>query len=193
MELVPPWVIKIIIDDVIQAKQASLLPWVIGLLVGAHVLKNVFASLRIRLNNQLEQTVVHDLRRHIFSALQRLSITYFENRSTGEIMSRVTNDTEHVERIFIDGLEGMLTASLTLIGITGLLFMLNWKLAALSLLPIPLLALSASWFTSKVHGYYRETRQSAAELNGYLQMPCPVSGRPWGLAVRGTNKHVSTG
>ncbi len=169
MELVPPWVIKIIIDDVIQAKQASLLPWAVGLLAGAHVLKNVFASLRIRLNNQLEQRVVHDLRRQIFSALQRLSITYFENRSTGEIMSRVTNDTEHVERIFIDGLEGMLTASLTLIGITGLLFMLNWKLAALSLLPIPVLALSAGWFTSKVHGYYRETRQSAAELNGYLQ------------------------
>jgi len=169
MELVPPWVVKIIIDDVIQAKQVSLLPWTIGLLVGAHLLKNLFASLRIRLNNQLEQTVVHDLRRHIFAALQRLSITYFENRSTGEIMSRVTNDTEHVERIFIDGLEGMLTASLTLIGITGLLFMLNWKLAALALLPIPLLALSASWFTSRVHGYYRETRQSAAELNGYLQ------------------------
>ena len=57
---------------------------------------------------------VHDLRRQIFAALQRLSINYFENRSTGEIMSRVTNDTEHVERIFIDGLEGMLTASLTL-------------------------------------------------------------------------------
>jgi ABC-type multidrug transport system fused ATPase/permease subunit len=169
IELVPPWVIKIIIDDVIQAKQASLLPWVIGLLIVAYLFKNVFASLRIRLNNQLEQRVVHDLRRQIFSALQRLSITYFENRSTGEIMSRVTNDTEHVERIFIDGLEGMLTALLTLIGITGLLFMLNWKLAALSLLPIPVLALSASWFTSKVHGYYRETRQSAAELNGYLQ------------------------
>lgn len=168
-ELIPPWVIKIIIDDVIQAKQASLLPGAIGLLVGAYVLKNVFASLRIRLNNQLEQRVVHDLRRHIFSAIQRMSITYFENLSTGEIMSRVTNDTEHVERIFIDGLEGMLTASLTLIGITGLLFMLNWKLAVLSLLPIPVLVLSASWFTSKVHGYYRETRQSAAELNGYLQ------------------------
>jgi ABC-type bacteriocin/lantibiotic exporter with double-glycine peptidase domain len=83
MELIPPWVIKIIIDDVIQAKQASLLPWAIGLLVGAYLFKNVFASLRIRLNNQLEQRVVHDLRRQIFSALQRLSITYFENRSTG--------------------------------------------------------------------------------------------------------------
>ncbi len=169
MELVPPWVIKIVIDDVIQAKQVALLPWVLGLLVGAYVLKNLFASLRIRLNNQLEQTVVHDLRRHIFGALQRLSINYFENRSTGEIMSRVTNDTEHVERIFIDGLEGVVTASLTLIGITIMLFTLNWKLAALSLLPIPLLMLSASWFTKKVHGYYHEIRKSSAELSGYLQ------------------------
>jgi ATP-binding cassette subfamily B protein/subfamily B ATP-binding cassette protein MsbA len=169
MELVPPWVVKLIIDDVIQAKDMALLPRILGLLVGAYVLKNLFASFRIRLNNQLEQTVVHDLRRQIFSALQRLSLSYFENRSTGEIMSRVTNDTEHVERIFIDGLEGAMTASLTLIGITIMLFMLNWKLAALSLLPIPLLMISASWFTSTVHGYYHQIRKHSAELNGYLQ------------------------
>ena len=169
MELVPPWVIKLIIDDVIQAKELSLLPWILGLLAGANVLKNLFASFRIRLNNQLEQTVVHDLRGQIFSALQRLSLSYFENRSTGEIMSRVTNDTEHVERIFIDGLEGALTASLTLIGITIMLFILNWKLAALSLLPIPFLMLSASWFTSTVHGYYHQIRKHSAELNSYLQ------------------------
>ena len=169
MELVPPWVIKLVIDDVIQSKQLALLPWILGLLVGAYVLKNLFASFRIRLNNQLEQTVVHDLRRQVFSALQRLSLSYFENRSTGEIMSRVTNDTEHVERIFIDGLEGAVTASLTLIGITVMLFVLNWKLAALSLLPIPFLMLSASWFTSTVHGYYHQIRKHSAELNGYLQ------------------------
>lgn len=169
MELLPPWAIKIVIDDVIQAKQPALLPRALGLLVGAYLLKNVFASLRIRFNNQLEQIVVHDLRRHVFAALQGLSLNYFEHRSTGEIMSRVTNDTEHVERIFIDGLEGALTASLTLIGITVMLFVLNWKLAVLSLLPIPLLMLSASWFTSKVHGYYHNIRKRSAELSGYLQ------------------------
>jgi ATP-binding cassette subfamily B protein/subfamily B ATP-binding cassette protein MsbA len=169
LELVPPWVVKIIIDDVIQAKQPALLPWVLGGLVAAFALKNVFASLRIRLNNLVEQTVVHDLRRHVFAALQRLSINYFENRSTGEIMSRVTNDTEHVERIFIDGLEGMLTASLTLIGITILLFALNWKMALLALLPIPLLILAASWFTRTVHGYYHDIRKRSAELSSYLQ------------------------
>ena len=169
MELLPPWLIKVVIDDVIQGQQMSLLPWVLGGLVASYGLKTSFASLRIRLNNRLEQTVVHDLRSHVFSSLQRLSINYFENRSTGEIMSRVTNDTEHVERIFIDGLEGALTASLTLIGITSMLFVLNWKLAVLSLLPIPLLMVSASWFTRTVHGYYHHIRKVSGELSSYLQ------------------------
>lgn len=168
-ELAPPWVIKVVIDDVIQAKQAWLLPWMLAGLLAAYAFKNAFASLRIRLNNRLEQSVVHELRSHVFAALQRLSITYFENRSTGEIMSRVTNDTEHVERIFIDGLEGTLTASLTLFGITIMLFAINWRLAALSLLPIPILMLAAGWFTKTVHGYYHEIRKGAANLNGYLQ------------------------
>lgn len=169
MDLVPPWIIKIIIDDVIQTRHVALLPWTLGALLAAYAWKNLFGSLRIRLNNRLEQTVVHDLRSDVFSALQRLSIDYFESRSTGEIMSRVTSDTEHVERIFIDGLEGILTASLTLIGITVMLFMLNWTLAALALLPIPILMAAAGWFTRTVHRYYHEIRKGAAELSGYLQ------------------------
>lgn len=169
LELVPPWLVKVVIDDVIQARQPGLLPWVIAGLLAAYGLRNLFGSLRIRFNNTLEQRVVYDIRDQVFSALQRLSVSYYENRSTGEIMSRVNNDTEHVERIFIDGVEGMLTASLTLFGITAMLFLLNWKLALLSLIPIPLLMLSAVSFTRQVHRYYRAIRRNAAELNAYLQ------------------------
>ncbi|MBM4124594.1 MAG: ABC transporter ATP-binding protein, partial [Nitrospira sp.] len=169
LELVPPWLIKIVIDDVIQARRATVLPWVMGGLLLAYGLKNFFASIRIRFNNLLEQRVVHDLRLQVFAALQGLSVNYYENRSTGEIMSRVSNDTEHVERIFIDGLEGMLTAALTLVSITVMLFALNWKLALLSLLPIPILILSATLFTRRVHGYYHAIRKHAADLNAYLQ------------------------
>ncbi|HYM38391.1 MAG TPA: ABC transporter ATP-binding protein [Nitrospiraceae bacterium] len=168
LDLVPPWLIKIVIDDVIQAHRPELLGWAVAGLVVAYALKNGFTSLRIRLNNTLEQRVVCDLRNQVFAALQRLSISYFENRSSGEIMSRVTNDTEHMERIFVDGLEGMLTASLTLAGITVMLFVLNWKLAVLSLIPIPVLVLSASAFTRRVHRYYHDIRRHAAELNAYL-------------------------
>lgn len=169
LELIPPWLTKVVIDEVIQKQRADLLPWIIAGLIVTYGMRNIFGSLRIRFNNTLEQKVVYDLRDQVFSALQRLSISYYENRSTGEIMSRVNNDTEHVERIFIDGLESMLTASLTLIGIMIMLFLLNWKLALLSLLPIPLLVLSASTFTKRMHRYYHDIRRSSADLNAYLQ------------------------
>jgi ABC-type multidrug transport system fused ATPase/permease subunit len=138
LELVPPYLVKIVIDDVIQSKRPEMLPWVLGALLGSYVLRNLMSSMRVRFNNLLEQKAVHALRMQVFGALQRLSLSYFENRSTGEIMTRVTSDTEHVERIFVDGLEGLLTASLTLVGITIMMFVLNWKLALLSLLPIPI-------------------------------------------------------
>jgi ABC-type multidrug transport system fused ATPase/permease subunit len=168
MDLVPPWLVKIIIDDVIQAHRPELLGWAVVGLVGAYAVRNACAALRIRLNNTLEQRVVCALRDEVFAALQRLSISYFESRSSGEIMSRVTNDTEHMERIFVDGVEGILTAGLTLAGITTMLFLLNWRLAVLSLLPIPILVISASAFTQRVHRYYRDVRRHAAELNAYL-------------------------
>jgi ABC-type multidrug transport system fused ATPase/permease subunit len=169
LELVPPYLVKIVIDDVIQAKRPEMLIWVLGALLGSYVLRNLMSSMRVRFNNLLEQKAVHTLRMQVFGALQRLSLSYFENRPTGEIMTRVTSDTEHVERIFVDGLEGLLTASLTLVGITIMMFFLNWKLALLSLLPIPILIVCAAWFTKRVHKYYAEIRRSVADLNAYLQ------------------------
>ncbi|GAB1721955.1 MAG: Lipid A export ATP-binding/permease protein MsbA [Nitrospira sp.] len=169
LELVPPYLVKVVIDDVIQAKRPEMLTWVLSALLGSYVLRNLMSSMRVRFNNLLEQKAVHTLRMQVFGALQRLSLSYFENRSTGEIMTRVTSDTEHVERIFVDGLEGLLTASLTLVGITIMMFFLNWKLALLSLLPIPILIVCAAWFTKRVHKYYAELRKSVADLNAYLQ------------------------
>ena len=168
-DLLPPWLIKVIIDDVIQAQRIDLLPWVLGGLVLAYGLKNILNSFRIRFNNILEQRVIFHLRQQVFHSLQRLSINFYENRSTGEIMSRVMSDTEHVERIFVDGLEGVLTASLTLVGITILLFALNWKLALLALIPIPILIVSSVTFSKRVHGYYHEIRKDTANLSAYLQ------------------------
>jgi ABC-type multidrug transport system fused ATPase/permease subunit len=168
-ELVPPWLIKVVIDDVIQAGKTHLLAMVFAGLCAAYVLRNICASTRIKLNNSLEQQIVHDLHVEVFAALQRLSINFFENRPTGEIMSRVLNDTEHMQRIFVDGLEEIITAGLTLAGIMSVLFWLNWKLALLALVPIPLLIVGAIAFTKRIHKYYRKIRKNSAELNALLQ------------------------
>jgi ATP-binding cassette subfamily B protein/subfamily B ATP-binding cassette protein MsbA len=168
-ELAPPWLVKVLIDDVIQAGRTDLLTWVFVGLALAHLCRNLSASMRIRMNNSLEQQVVHDLHVQVFGTLQRLSISFFENRPTGEVMSRVLNDTEHMQRIFVDGLEEIVTAGLTLVGIMTVLFWLNWKLALLALLPIPILVVGALAFTNRVHGHYRQIRKVSAELNALLQ------------------------
>jgi ABC-type multidrug transport system fused ATPase/permease subunit len=168
-ELVPPWLIKVVIDDVIQAGKTQLLSLVFVGLCTAYVLRNLCSSTRIKLNNSLEQQIVHDLHVQVFGALQRLSINFFENRPTGEVMSRVLNDTEHMQRIFVDGLEEIITAGLTLIGIMTVLFWLNWKLALMALVPIPLLIVGAIAFTKRIHKHYRKIRKDSAELNALLQ------------------------
>ncbi len=169
LDLVPPWIVKLIIDDVIVGEQGALLPWLIGALLAAHTGRNIAASLRIRFNNTLEQKVIYDIREKVFESLQRLSITYYEHRQTGEIMSRVSSDVENIERIFIDGLEALLMASLTFIGISIILFSLNWKLALLALLPVPVLVFVAVLYTRTIHHFYHTIRRAVAELNAYLQ------------------------
>ncbi|HET6370779.1 MAG TPA: ABC transporter ATP-binding protein [Nitrospiria bacterium] len=169
MELIPPWLIKRVIDDVVRGGRAALLPWLIAAMAGAYLVKSLSNMIRIRLNNRLEQRVIFDIRSHVFESLQRLSISYFENRSTGEIMSRVNNDVDNLERIFIDGIEHLAVAALTLIGVAAMLFYINVHLALITLLPIPFLAISATLFTRKIHRLYHLVRGRLAMLNAYLQ------------------------
>ena len=73
LELVPPYLVKVIIDDVIQSKRPEMLGSVLAALLGSYILRNLVSSLRVRFNNMLEQKAVHALRMQVFAALQRLS------------------------------------------------------------------------------------------------------------------------
>ncbi len=169
MDLIPPWLIKIGIDEGIRSRKATLLVFLVVIMVVVYVLKGVSTRARIRLNNTFEQKVIFDIRSHVYQAIQRLSVSYFENRSTGEIMSRINNDIENLERILIDGTEHLVIAALTLFGITVVLFSIHWKLACVAILPIPILVVCAILFTSRVHKAYKGLRQRLGDLNGYLQ------------------------
>jgi ATP-binding cassette subfamily B protein/subfamily B ATP-binding cassette protein MsbA len=169
LDLVPPWLIKIIIDQLVEGTQTSWVYWAVGGLFVAYLARNFCNYRRIMVNNRVEQRVVFDMRSEVYRALQKLSLNYFENRSTGEIMSRVNDDVNYVERIFIDGVEQVVTAVLTLIGITLILFNLHWKLALVALLPIPLLILGAWKYTIHAHSLYHLVRERAAKMNGLLQ------------------------
>jgi len=169
LDLIPPWIIKIIIDELVDGNKTSFIYWIIFGLIGVYFFRNFLNYQRIMFNNRVEQDVVFDLRSNVYRALNRLSINYFENRSTGELMSRINDDVNYVERIFIDGVEQVVTAILTLTGITIILFYLHWKLALMALLPIPLLIWGACIYTKKAHNLYHTVRESAAKMNSRLQ------------------------
>ncbi len=168
-DLIPPWLIKIVIDMLVEGGPDSTVYWIAGSLGVSYLARNLFNYKRIMLNNKVEQKVVYDIRSHVFQSLQKMSLNYFENRSTGEIMSRVNDDVTHVERIFIDGIEQASTAILTLIGITGILFYMHWKLALAALIPIPVLAYGAWKYTHQARDLYYQQRERAAGLNAILQ------------------------
>ena len=73
--------------------------------IGAFLLRDLFNSLRIRINNTFEQNVIYDMRRDVYARLQRLPVNYFDQRASGDLMTRVIEDVNSVERVLIDGTE----------------------------------------------------------------------------------------
>lgn len=169
LDMLPPWLIKVIIDSLVEGEVDNSVQWFVLALVMAYFARHYSNHRRILLNNQVEQKIVFDMRSQVYRALQGLSLNFFENRSTGELMSRVNDDVNYVERIFIDGVEQALTAILILVGITIILFAMHWKLAALALLPIPLLVFGAWKYTIRAHSQYTVVRKSAGRMNSILQ------------------------
>ena len=169
IELVPPWLIKTIIDGVIQDGHREWLAWLILGLVVAFLVRSLLRLARIRFNNRLEQSVIHDIRRDVYRALQRHSISYFDNRATGEMMSRVIGDVNNLESLFIDGAEAFVMATFTLAGILTVMLLLDWKLALIVLIPIPFLVLGGVVFTTRGQKLFRQIHEKSGRLNARIQ------------------------
>ena len=100
-----PYFIGKVIDDVIAQHQTERLTYIVLAVIGTFLLRDVFNSIRIRINNTLEQNVIYDMRREVYARLQRLPVNYFDQRASGDLMTRVIEDVNSVERILIDGIE----------------------------------------------------------------------------------------
>lgn len=163
-----PKLARYIIDEIIAKNQAALLGWVCLALGGAFLLREVFNSLRIRINNLLEQNVIYDLRRAVYGRLQRLPAAWFDQRASGDLMTRVIEDVNSVERVLIDGTEQGTVALLSVVGVMVIMFLASPTLALVAMIPLPLLVGGALWYTLTAHQRYRAQREAAAAMNALL-------------------------
>src|SRR5918996_1920005 len=168
MVIVFPSVTKWIIDDVVRANHPEKLFPLVLLAAVAFLLQHVFNAVRIILNNTFEQKVIFDLRSDLYSHIQMLPLRWFDNRATGDLMTRVIEDVNSVERVLIDGIEQGTVAVLQIIIVLAGMFYLNTTLALLALAPFPLLMAGALTYTLTAHRRYRLQRRAASAMNALL-------------------------
>ena len=163
-----PRVIQWIIDDVIAPGRRDLLLVGVAALTGCYFLRDGFNTLRIRVNNQLEQKVLFDLRTALHAKLLQLPVTYYDQRQSGEIASRVTEDVQNVERVVLDGTEQGTVSLLTIIGIGTLLFVQNPLLAALTIAPLPILFWLGRRHFRAGRKLWKDVREASGDMNALL-------------------------
>lgn len=112
--------------------------------------------------------VVSDARKFVYEHLQRLSLRFYEDKQTGQLMSRVVNDTDLFERMIAHAFPDVLVNIITFFGITAVLAMLNWRLTLFSMAPIPLVILSLIGFSKYVRPAFRKRQHEVGELNAIL-------------------------
>lgn len=168
MLIVFPAVTKRVIDDVLGQNRPELLTPLILTAALAFVLQNGLNALRIILNNTFEQRVIFDLRSDLYSHIQMLPLRWFDNRATGDLMTRILEDVTSVERMLIDGIEQGVVAVLQLVVVLAMMFYYSVPLTFVALAPLPILAGGALWYTLTAHRRYRLQRRASSAMNSLL-------------------------
>ncbi len=168
MVIVFPAVTQRIVDEVIGQHRPERLFPLIAIGLAAFAAQNGLNSLRIVFNNHFEQRVIFDLRSELYAHIQKLPLHWFDNRSTGDIMTRLIEDVTNLERVLIDGIEQGTVAILQILVVSGLMLAYSPWLTAAALAPIPFLAAGALIYTLTARARYRKQRKAVSALNSIL-------------------------
>ena len=177
VDLAPPYLAGRMIDTLIKQTRtgnrsmAALLMF-IGALFLSRLLNTVFVYGQRRLNPWLGGRITMDIRMALYHKFNQLSLGYYDKRSTGSVMARITNDAENLWDFLADGVPWFFSNIFTLVGIGVILALLNWQLALLMLLPAPCIFLLTRWFMprarKKFHSVWHRISKMHSTLNSTL-------------------------
>ena len=172
VQLIIPWIIKILVgmvtggeateQAILQITRLSIMVLVIYLVrAGLQFLRSYMAHVA-------GWGVVADVRKHIYEHLQRLSLRFYEDKQTGQLMSRVINDSDLFEQLISHAIPDVLVNVITLVGVSAVLFTLNWQLTLISMIPIPFVVVSLKIYAARVRPAFRERQKELGDLNAML-------------------------
>src|SRR4051794_12528485 len=167
--LAGPYVAKLAIDDGITPHDRRALVGYVVLYLVLAVIGLALESAQTYLTTWVGQRVLTDLRVKLFAHLQSLELGYFEEQRTGRLISRLTNDVDALEQLVTDGVTSTVQNTLTLAGTAALMLLLDWRLALVTLVVFPLMAISTGLFRLYSSRAYRRMRERLAEGTAALQ------------------------
>ncbi len=139
------------------------------ILLGLYLLRVLFRFMSNYLAHKAAWYLVGDLRTKVYDKLERMHLGFFHDKQTGDLMSRVVNDTRDFELLYAHMIPETITNVVTFLGVLIVLLFINWKLALITCAPIPFIAVSGFIFSKKVQPYFRLSQRKMGELNGKLQ------------------------
>ena len=185
--LIPPYFSRILIDDILQlseltnAAPAASETWLgaifrniqpvaialsvaVGALLAVHITREIFTIFQQRLGAWLTFRIAANIRAHVYQHLHNLSIRFFDKRTTGTVISHITEDSERLQDFMLEGLSFLSVQLLLFFGIGSVLFFMNWRLACFILIPIPIIVLGAGWFWKKVRSLWHRAYRRRSKL-----------------------------
>lgn len=185
-DVLEPWPIKIVIDNILQSKKLpdwldgfvsgtfgqnklAILNFAVAAVAGIAVIGAVSSYVEKYLTTSVSQWVTHDLRRTLYNHIQRLSLAEYDKTQTGDLISRVTSDINAVQDFINSALLGIIVNVLTLVGMAGVMFYINWRFTLIALSIAPALFAVVYYLTRRIKKASREVRKKESELVSIVQ------------------------
>lgn len=166
---VRPFLIKYTLDNYILADKYSGLLSMTALMIGMLILQTGIQYSHTLLTNTLGQSVIRDLRIHVFNHITQLRLKFFDKTPIGQLITRTVSDLETIADIFSEGLISMIGDILQVVVIIGVMVYADWELTLIILLPMPLLIFATSIFQKAIKIAFQKVRAEVSNLNTFLQ------------------------
>lgn len=164
-----PFFTKMAVDDFITPRRTEGVLMFALAFFGVFLFRFIFSYLQEIVLNKVGQRVMYDLRSEIFSKLQRQELAYYDKYPVGRIITRLTSDVDALNELFTSGVIDVLGDLVIIIAIIAWMFALDWKLAIVSLITVPLLFAATNWFRKRARIGFDLVRTRNARLNAFLQ------------------------
>jgi ATP-binding cassette, subfamily B, bacterial len=169
LEAATIWMYKVLVDEVLVPRDFGLLLWVLLAYLGLTLAVGVVSFCEEYLTEWVGGRIVVSLRTELFRHLQGLSLSFFDRRSLGDMIARLSNDIEEIEELMLSEIASALTFLFQLVFFVGALFYLEWRLALVSLFVVPLFLLVARYFSRKIRDATREERRRSGSISAVAE------------------------